>query len=225
MEASTSVTEHLAAAKLDIAAGDESLRSAAEHVAAAIELGASQRDVAATVGRSAAWVNRLLLWRTSGFTASGPFAADHKAKKQRDAFSQAKRSDPKLKSEARAKADQAKAEAAQAKAEAAKAKAEAAKAKHEAAEAKAKADAEHERRRSEEFWDKVRGTRRSPSGKASISTSDRDMLVKCLWLLSSDQDGEVLSAAHQAERIRCKLKTGWDELIVIASQINEKAAA
>lgn len=98
----TSIAEHLSAAKRDIANGDKSLRNAAEHVAAAVELGASQRDVAATVGKSAAWVNRLLLWRSSNFIASGPFADDHKAKKQRAAFSQAK---PKLKakkSEARA---------------------------------------------------------------------------------------------------------------------------
>jgi hypothetical protein len=135
---SLAVLEHLSAATRDIAAGDKSLRSAAEHVAAAVDLGASQRDVAATVGKSAAWVNRLLLWRSNSYVASGPFADDNKAKKKRAAFSQTKRS--KLKadkptSEARAKADQAKAEAA-------KAKADAAKAKHEADAARANAKAQ-----------------------------------------------------------------------------------
>lgn len=45
-----SVAEHLSIAKRDIAAGDSSLRSAAEHIAAAIEAGATQVDVAAIVG-------------------------------------------------------------------------------------------------------------------------------------------------------------------------------
>lgn len=45
-----SVAEHLSIAKRDIAAGDLSLRSAAEHIAAAIEAGATQVDVAAIVG-------------------------------------------------------------------------------------------------------------------------------------------------------------------------------
>ena len=85
-----SVAEHLTCAKRDIAAGDKSLRSAAEHIAAAIDLGASQRVAASTVGKSAAWVNRLLLWRTSGFQANGPFVDDNKKKKERAAFSRTK---------------------------------------------------------------------------------------------------------------------------------------
>src|ERR1700722_14151627 len=78
-----SVAEHLSRAKHDITAGDKSLRSAAEHIAAAIEAGASQRDVAATVGKSPAWINRLLQWRDSDYRASGPFSEDNKEKRTR----------------------------------------------------------------------------------------------------------------------------------------------
>src|SRR6476620_1467546 len=104
----TSVAEHLSCAKRDIAAGDKSLRSAADHIAAAIEHGATQADVASTVGKSQPWVNRLLKWRSSGFKDGGPFTADNaKAKISRTNKSSAPR--PMPNSEAWAKADQAKA--------------------------------------------------------------------------------------------------------------------
>jgi hypothetical protein len=38
-------------------------------------------------------------------------------------------------------------------------------------------------------------------------------LKKVLGMLGSDHDGEVLSAARQAEAIRRKLQLTWDELL------------
>lgn len=71
------ITDHLVAAKSDIEAGDSSLRSAAEHVAAALALGASQAVIAIAVGKSQPLVNRLLKWRTGNFKKGGPFADDN----------------------------------------------------------------------------------------------------------------------------------------------------
>jgi hypothetical protein len=50
---------------------------AAEHIAAAVEAGATQAEAAAKVGKSQPWVNRLLKWRAGGFKDGGPFAEDH----------------------------------------------------------------------------------------------------------------------------------------------------
>jgi hypothetical protein len=63
-------------AKANIEAGVGHLRQAAEHIAAASEQGATQRQIAETVGKSAAWVNGLLKWRSAGYpsTAFGPQA-------------------------------------------------------------------------------------------------------------------------------------------------------
>jgi hypothetical protein len=98
----TSVAEHLSCAKRDIAAGDKSLRSAADHIAAAKEGGATQADVASTVGKSQPWVSRLLKWRDGGFKDGGPFADDNaKAKISRTNKSstprRAKKKEPRLK--------------------------------------------------------------------------------------------------------------------------------
>ena len=57
------VTELLSRAKQAIESGETSLRAAAEDIAAAQEQGATQRQIGEAVGKSAAWVNRLLKWR------------------------------------------------------------------------------------------------------------------------------------------------------------------
>jgi DNA-binding MarR family transcriptional regulator len=41
----------------------------------------------------------------------------------------------------------------------------------------------------------------------------RDMLVKILGMLGSDQDGEALSAARKAETLRVKLGLSWDAIV------------
>ena len=210
-----SIAEHLSLAKRDIASGDKSFQSAAEHIAAAIALGSTQRDAAATVGKSVAWINRVLKWKDSGFAASGPFTEDNKQKRRRafsqtkhqTAFSQTKHS----KSEARAKADQAKAEAA--------------KARHKADEERVKARAAREKikaERAKRFREAFFG--REPE-TLEINKADRDKLVKALGMLGSDHDGEVLNAARMVERLRRKLGTTWEILVVKASETNARKAA
>jgi hypothetical protein len=214
-----SVAEHLSLAKRDIANGYNSLRSASEHIAAAIKTGATQADAAARIGKSQPWVNRLLLWRSGGFKDGGPFAADHAKEKISRANKSAKPNSKsnKTKSDARARADQAKAEAAEARAEQARAK-------HAANEARAKARAERERTKAE--WAKsFRDTFNGGDNTASIHSSDRNKMVKALGMLGSDHDGEILNAARMVERLRCKLNTTWDLLIVTASDVEERNAA
>ena len=57
------ISELLAQARKAIESGETSLREAAETVALAQQQGATQRQIANAVGKSAAWVNRLLQWR------------------------------------------------------------------------------------------------------------------------------------------------------------------
>jgi hypothetical protein len=59
--------ELLSRAKTQIESCETSLRAAAEDIARAYEQGATQREVAQGVGKSPAWVNRLLKWRSSGY--------------------------------------------------------------------------------------------------------------------------------------------------------------
>jgi len=66
--------ELLKRAKAAIEAGEQSLHDAAETLALAQEdFGATQREIATAVGRSASWVNRLLKWRQSGYKDNSPF--------------------------------------------------------------------------------------------------------------------------------------------------------
>jgi hypothetical protein len=70
----------LSCAKAAIEAGDRHLREAAEAlVRARDEFGATQRELAEAVGRSASWVNRLLTWHRSGFEEESPFGPTTKA--------------------------------------------------------------------------------------------------------------------------------------------------
>jgi hypothetical protein len=139
------VTELLNRAKNAILSGETSLHAAAEDIAAAQEQGATQRRIADEVGKSVAWVNRLIKWRQSGYQDDTAFGPQAKASRQR-ARAQAteqKNQKPATTSEqaqvaaARARAETAKAEAARAKADAQKARAEAAKAKADARTARA----------------------------------------------------------------------------------------
>jgi hypothetical protein len=112
------VTELLSRAKRAIESGEIiSLRAAAEDIAAAHEQGATQRQIAEAVGKSAAWVNRLLKWRESGYrddTAFGPQAKASRQRANRVQATEQKKQKPATTSE------QAQAAAARARAETAK---------------------------------------------------------------------------------------------------------
>jgi hypothetical protein len=76
-------SELLIRAKNAIQAGEKSLRSAAEDIAAAQAKGATQREIAAAVGKSLGWVNRLLKWRSEGYKNATPFGPTSRAARQR----------------------------------------------------------------------------------------------------------------------------------------------
>jgi hypothetical protein len=86
--ATPSIAELLCRAKINILTGENHFRKAAEDIAAAAERGATQRKIAAGVGRSVAWVNQLLQWRESGYQET-PFGPQSKAKRERAAVVQA----------------------------------------------------------------------------------------------------------------------------------------
>jgi hypothetical protein len=60
-------------ARRAIESGEEKFRDAAEYLAEAQKLGASQRQNAKAIGMSPAWVNALLKWRRSGYRDRCPF--------------------------------------------------------------------------------------------------------------------------------------------------------
>jgi hypothetical protein len=67
-------------ARRAIASGENKLKEAADYLAKARKLGATQRQSAKAVGRSVMWVNFLLKWRDSGFKQT-PFGPQAKAKR------------------------------------------------------------------------------------------------------------------------------------------------
>jgi hypothetical protein len=160
------VPELLIRAKRAIESGDTSMRAAAEDIAGAQEQGATQRQIAEAVGKSAAWVNRLLRWRRSGYQDGTAFGAQARASRQRARGVQSPKQQTRKTEKAAATIEQAEAAASRARAEmakveAAKAKAEAEKAKAEAAKAKAdyRTARANERARSYNFF---RGLQRWP---------------------------------------------------------------
>jgi len=140
-------------AKRAIAAGESSLKKAAECIAKAQAQGATQRQIAEGVGKSAAWVNQLLKWRSHGYegTAFGTPKA-----RQRDQFRQSKhKAAPRpVTTDEQARVEQARAEAAAEKARERAARAEAERAKHERKKAEAearRARREHKERQEEQM--------------------------------------------------------------------------
>jgi predicted transcriptional regulator len=80
---STAKAALLSRAKAAIEAGDQSLHDAAEALAIAQQdFNATQREIAEAVGKSAAWVNRLLQWQGEG-CAGSPFGPGSKAGRER----------------------------------------------------------------------------------------------------------------------------------------------
>jgi hypothetical protein len=226
-EAVKNVEDLLKRAKLSIEAGEDRWRQAAEDIAAASELGATQRKIAETVGKSAAWVNGLLKWRVGGYRAT-PFGPQIKVRREAAAtFSQTKRTgtaprpasprEAKETTAAEAEANKAKAEAETAKARAQQAKAEAVEAKAKAAKAKADANAARAEA-SAEMFSSIFGT----SKKKEIHSSTRTLLVKALGMLGASQQGERDAAVATVEKLRKKLDMGWDDLIIKATEVAQR---
>jgi hypothetical protein len=82
----TTKAELLSRAKVAIEDGERSLRDAAEALALARrDFDATQREIAAAVGKSVAWVNRLLQWQKEGClgTPFGPGSKTSRARRKR----------------------------------------------------------------------------------------------------------------------------------------------
>lgn len=207
-----SIQAHLQIAKKAIASGENDLRRAAQHIAEAHKQGAPQRQIAAAIGKSVSTVNRYINWHNSGYLDETPFGPESKAKRQRARVRATERANSKKRSHGEAAQDDltaalARAQAAQA--DAARARAEAKQATDEAIRAKAEAD--RERLRSDRA-DPSHSTATAP--RHPLDRRQRDLLVKALGMLGSDQVGERAAAALIAEKQRSKLGMTWDELVV-----------
>jgi len=225
------VVELLKRAKSSIRGGETMLRRAAEDLASARKLGASQRQIAEAVGKSAAWVNRLLKWRENDYRDETPFGPQAKASRKRGHRVQATKHSNKTTSTSeqaqataeRARAETAKAEAAKAEAEAQRAKADAWRARVEADKAKAnarKARAEANARMRDFFRDAQKQT-----CLKGIDPDARTRLVKLLGMLGSQHEGERANAASQVERKRVEMGMTWEELIIPAATQSKARAA
>jgi hypothetical protein len=222
------IDDLLKQAKRAIADGEASLKEAAECISKAQDRGATQRQIAEVVGKSAAWVNRLLAWRAGGFIGDAFGPAHHKERQSAQRVhpgeqKEKRRPKPATTSEqeqaqrARAQAETAKAEAARAKAEAAKARADAARARSEDARARAEA-----RRAAHDAFADIFGGGRE---RKVLHSGPRELLIKALGMLGSNQDGEVLNAARKAEELRRKLDMTWEELVISAAETEMRQAA
>ena len=203
------VGELLSRAKRDIESGEKSIRAAAEDIAAAQSLGATQRQIADAIGKSIAWVNRLLQWRRGGYRDETPFGPGSKAARQRTKHVQpteqkTERDEDGQDATERARAEKAKAEAEKAKADAQKAKADAAKAEAEARATREQAKAYRALRR------------KFGSNLNKVDYRQRERLVKLLGMLGSHHAGERANAAQLVEQHRAVLGLTWDELIIPA---------
>jgi len=171
-------------AKKLILKGEKCLKDAAEHIAKASEQGASQRQIAEEIGRSQAWVCRLLAWRSAGYADETPFGPESKAKRERAAA-----------------CDQAP-DQDEAKAQDEANDGEEGSANHQTSDA-GDSNFERWRRKHRREWSSDRAKR-----------SKRDLLVKALGMLGSEHAGERASAALTAEKLRIEMGLTWGELIV-----------
>jgi hypothetical protein len=166
-------------ARRAIASGADKFREAAEFLAEARKLGATQRRSAKAIGRSQRWVSALLQWRESGHKGA-PFEKPKRT--QRDTPATHGRGPRPAATPEQAQARIAKANAERAKAEAQKAKAEAAKAQAEFQKARADASARM-------FGPQTR----------TIPDHARELLIRALRALDSDRSAERAAAALVVE--------------------------
>jgi hypothetical protein len=200
--AATNANEAIALAAQVIAAADRNLKLAAEYLAYAEAEGKTQRQMAEGVGKSAAWVNRLLQWRREGYAEDTPFGAQSQERDERhdERTREEARSGPKQESEANHEQEQ---------------------------EPDAGLDPKHESEQKRSGSSRSRSSRsRYRSGpkhkperdRDGFSEHDRTTLVRVLGMLGSINDNEALVAARKAEEIRKRLGLTWGDLIVAAAQ-------
>ena len=187
-------------ARRAIESGEDKFREAAEYLAEAKKLGATQRQSAKAIGKSPAWVNALLKWKAAGYKET-PFGPQSKVKRASVQAPEQKAVSRKPMTTEQALLETAKAEAQKAKAEAAKAQAEFQKSRAEAVAKMFGAE-----------------TKRIPN-------KSRQPLIKALRMLGSERAAERASAALIVENQRARLNLTWDDLIVPAELENELSEA
>ena len=203
------IDDLLARAKEAIVSGERSMQAAAEAIACAREQGATQREIAQAVGKSAGWVNRLLQWRKCGYLDDTAFGAQARASRQRRVQATEREKPTTTTDHAQAAAEDAPAEPVKGEAQAAEAKAD-----DPTAREKAKADA----------YDYFEGAIGADAEKDALHSGTRELLIKALGMLGSNQAGERANAALFVEKQRAKLGMTWNELIIPANEAEAPAA-
>jgi transposase-like protein len=179
----------------------KTLREVAECVALLKQRGLSQGQIARELGRSPAWMTRLLQWQRGGYIGD-PFGAGHHTER---VFTRA--GEDHLSVEDRATIAAARAAARKEDRnflfdELMKQMA-----------ARAKAQDELKRLKSE----MRQGFSLSPAiNPKAIDRESRDRLTKLLGMLGSNGDGEVDNAGRKADDLRRKLGMTWADLIIAA---------
>jgi hypothetical protein len=208
-----SVTQLLTQARQLIQSGECSLHAAAEKIAAAEEQEATQRQIAQEVGKSVAWVNRLLAWRKSGYQGGTAFGPQAKASRRRAKAAQTtEQKRQNVADKPRRTSEQGEVAASSVQGTA---KAEAVEAE---ADSQAKAEVPPE---VDAHMNAIGGNR---TNKTLFGLGQRELLVQSLGTLGSDQADERACAALIVEEHRAKLGMTWDELIVSADEAKARAA-
>jgi len=197
--AKLSVDDLLSKAKAAIGSGTGFFHDAAEYISRAQLEGATQRAIAAKVGKSAAWVNRLLAWRNSGFIGDAAFSSQSSKRRVQHAEQNAKPA---------AAADREYAEAP----------------RYDAAQGVSKQRYDARRPDFDFEWFSAE-LKKATDKPAKVGSTARDTLVKMLGMLGSSHENEVLTAARAAEKQRRKLGLSWDQLIVAAAPDTEQDIA
>jgi hypothetical protein len=146
------------------------------------------------VGKSPAWVNRLLQWRRDGYPEETPFGAQSQERDERH--------DERIREQASDACSGPEQEP--------------------EPEPQPEPEQEHDAPRSRASHSRSSRAQSSQSrSRQGLYEHDRTTLVRVLGMLGCSNDNEALAAARKAEDIRKRLGLTWDDLIVAASQINE----
>jgi hypothetical protein len=178
--------EAVALAAQLIAASDRNLKLAAEYLEFAVAEGKTQRQIAEGVGKSAAWVNRLLQWRRDGYAEDTPFGMQSQERDERH--------DERIREDACSGPEQ--------------------KSEQERSGPKHKSESASSARQRREWQHAWRLLNEDEEEDFELSKDDRTTLVRMLGMLGSSNDHEVLVAARKAEEMRIRLRLTWDNLIV-----------
>jgi hypothetical protein len=206
-----SLDDHLRLASKSVKAGLTSMRDAAEHLAAATALKATQRQLADAVGKSPAWVNGLLQWRKAGYPET-PFGPQSKSNRQRNKAGSVQATKQKEKNISEDDADES----------------------NPLAEADESYFVDQDEAPDTSRLDddetpvvkrpSAKGARSKGSPNAGFDKDARAALIRALEQLYTMNPQARAKAASEINRIKDELRLSWDQLIVpAATQIKQAA--